>query len=99
MADRNQQRGVQHSRDRNSNAKDQWEPENSRGPRGYGHSQNYEGALGYPDETLRSPQVDHKHTQPGSGSTSGSRALGGEDSSSSVGNVSQGNASTTPKSK
>lgn len=54
MAKRNHQRGGQHGQDHNAN--DQWEPENSRGPRGYGHSQSYGGALGYPDETLRTPQ-------------------------------------------
>ncbi|MEO7107113.1 MAG: hypothetical protein ABIZ09_12125 [Rhodoferax sp.] len=31
------------------------EPETSRGPRGYGHSHAYGGALGYQDETLRTP--------------------------------------------
>jgi len=39
-----------------TNANDKWEPENSRGPRGYGHSQAYGGALGYQDETLRTPE-------------------------------------------
>ena len=66
MANKNQQRGVQHAKDRNdkanananANVNDQWEPENSRGPRGYGHSQAYGGPLGYQDETLRSPRVD-----------------------------------------
>lgn len=60
MANNKQQRGVQHAKDRNANANanDQWEPENSRGPRGYGHSQAYGGPLGYQDETLRSPRVD-----------------------------------------
>jgi hypothetical protein len=43
-----------------TNANDNWEPENSRGPRGYGHSQAYGGALGYQDETLRAPEISNQ---------------------------------------
>lgn len=83
-----------------TNANDQWEPENSRGPRGYGHSQSYGGALGYQDETLRIPQGDHTNTQlASSGSTSGARGSSDKDSSSPTGKASHGSASTTPKSK
>lgn len=38
---------------RETNANDSWEPESSRGSRGFGHSQNYGGALGYQDELQR----------------------------------------------
>lgn len=63
MANRKQQQGEQHAphadkqgKQQNGNphgvnADDPWEPENSRGPRGYGHSQNYGGPLSHPDET------------------------------------------------
>jgi hypothetical protein len=82
-----------------TNANDQWEPENSRGPRGYGHSQSYGGALGYQDETLRSRQGGHTDTQPASsGSTSGARGPSDENSSS-PSDASHGSTSTTPKSK
>lgn len=72
MAKRKQQRDSKASQDRvgvgaddehhprETNANDTWEPENSRGPRGYGHSQAYGGALGYQDETLRTPESSHQ---------------------------------------
>ena len=41
---------------RETNANDNWEPENSRGPRGYGHSQAYGGPLGYQDDSHRGDQ-------------------------------------------
>ena len=41
---------------RETNANDNWEPENSRGPRGYGHSQAYGGPLGYQDDSHRGEQ-------------------------------------------
>ena len=46
---------------RETNANDQWEPENSRGPRGYGHSQSYGGPLGYMDETQRGSRNWQQH--------------------------------------
>ncbi len=41
---------------RETNANDNWEPESSRGPRGYGHSQSYGGPLGYQDDSQRGAQ-------------------------------------------
>lgn len=41
---------------RETNANDNWEPENSRGSRGFGHSQSYGGQLGHQDEPQRGSQ-------------------------------------------
>ena len=41
---------------RETNANDLWEAENSRGPRGYGHSQGYGGPLSHPDDVQRGTQ-------------------------------------------
>ena len=46
---------------RETNANDQWEPENSRGPRGYGHSQSYGGAMGHVDDIQRGSQGWQQH--------------------------------------
>jgi hypothetical protein len=54
MPNKNLPRDSEHSQAGKAN--DKWEPENSRGPRGYGHSQAYGGTLGYQDETLRTPE-------------------------------------------
>ena len=47
---------------RETNANDQWEPENSRGPRGYGHSQSYGGAMSHVDDIQRGSNSWQQHS-------------------------------------
>ena len=82
---------------RETNANEKWEPENSRGPRGYGHSNAHGGPLAHQDDSQRGGQSWQQFDERfGRSDSSGSNDSA---SSAPIGSAAQVNSGTTLKSK